>query len=117
MAKPPVVLEQRPLGRGGPTVSILGLATRRLAAAGQRNAIRIVREAIDHGVTVIETGWAYGAGQVERWLGLALKDGYRERVQLVWQCCAYLRDYKTAMMQFDESLQRVGTDQIGRAHV
>ena len=113
MAKPPVVLEQRPLGRGGPTVSILGLATRRLAAAGQRNAIRIVQEAIDHGVTVIETGYEYGGdGQVERWLGLALRDGYRERVTLVWQCCAHLRDYKTSMLQFEESLRRLRTSAV-----
>jgi predicted aldo/keto reductase-like oxidoreductase len=113
MAKPPVVLEQRPLGRGGPTVSILGLATRRLAAAGQRNAIRIVREAIDHGVNVIETAYEYGGdGQVERWLGLALRDGYRERVTLVWQCCAHLRDYKTSMQQFEESLRRLRTSAV-----
>lgn len=113
MAKPPVVLEQRPLGRGGPTVSILGLATRRLGAAGQRNAIRIIREAIDHGVSVIETGHEYGGdGQVERWLGLALRDGYRERVTLVWQCCAHLRDYKTSMLQFEESLRRLRTSAV-----
>lgn len=113
MAKPPVVLEQRPLGRGGPTVSILGLATRRLGAAGQRNAIRIIREAIDHGVNVIETGHEYGGdGQVERWLGLALRDGYRERVTLVWQCCAHLRDYKTSMLQFEESLRRLRTSAV-----
>jgi predicted aldo/keto reductase-like oxidoreductase len=113
MAKPPVVLEQRPLGRGGPTVSILGLATRRLGAAGQRNAIRIIREVIDHGVNVIETGHEYGGdGQVERWLGLALRDGYRERVTLVWQCCAHLRDYKTSMLQFEESLRRLRTSAV-----
>ena len=113
MAKPPVVLEQRPLGRGGPTVSILGLATRRLAAAGQRNAIRIVREAIDHCFYKQKTAYEYGGdGQVERWLGLALRDGYRERVTLVWQCCAHLRDYKTSMQQFEESLRRLRTSAV-----
>jgi aryl-alcohol dehydrogenase-like predicted oxidoreductase len=50
-------LEQRPLGRTGRPTSILALGTSRLARAGQREAIRIVREAIDHGVNVIETGW------------------------------------------------------------
>ena len=113
MAKPPVVLEQRPLGRGGPTVSILGLATRRLAAAGQRNAIRIVREAIDFFFFKQKTAYEYGGdGQVERWLGLALRDGYRERVTLVWQCCAHLRDYKTSMQQFEESLRRLRTSAV-----
>lgn len=103
-------MEHRPLGRTGRQTSILGLGAARLAAAGQRNAIRIVREAIDHGVSLIECGWEYSEGRTERWLGLALKDGYRERVTLLWQCCAHLRDYKTAMQQVDESLKRVRTD-------
>ena len=60
-------------------------------------------------MTVIETGHEYGDGRVERWLGLALRDGYRERVTLIWQCCAHMRDYKTAMQQFEESLKRLRT--------
>ena len=105
-------LEQRPLGRSGRPTSILALGTSRLAKTGQKEVIRIVREAIDHGVNVIETGWEYAEGRTERSLGLALKDGYRERVTLVWQCCAHLRDYKTAMRQVDESLSRMKTDAV-----
>lgn len=108
-ASPPA-LEQRRLGRTTQATSILALGTRRLAHAGQREAIRVIHEAIDHGVTLIETGWEYGDGCMERWLGLALKNGYRQRVTLAWQCCAHLRDYKTAMQQVDESLARVKTD-------
>lgn len=109
MPKPPQVLEQRPLGRNGHGTSILSLGTRRLADVGQRTAIRVIRDAIDHGVTVIETGYEYGDGRLERWLGLALRDGYRERVTLIWQCCAHMRDYKTSMQQFEESLKRLRT--------
>lgn len=109
MPKAPPTLEQRPLGRTGRLTSILALSTSRLAAAGQKEAIRVIREAIDHGVNVIETAWEYGDGRTERWLGLALKDGYRDRVTLVWQCCAHRRDYKTAMQQLDESLARIKT--------
>jgi predicted aldo/keto reductase-like oxidoreductase len=105
-------LENRALGHTGRGTSILALGTSRLAKGGQREAMRVVREAIDHGVNVIETGWEYGEGRTERWLGLALKDGYRERVTLVWQCCAHLRDYKTAMQQVDESLGRLKTDRF-----
>ncbi len=105
-------IEQRPLGRTGRATSILALGTARLARAGQRATMRVVRDAIDHGVNVIETGWEYGDGRTERWLGLALKDGYRQRVTLVWQCCAHRRDYKTAMQQVDESLSRLKTDII-----
>lgn len=105
-------LEQRLLGRTGRATSILAIGTSRLVNAGQREAIHIVREAIDHGVNVIETGWEYGEGRTERWLQLALKDGYREKVTLVWQCCAHLRDYKTAMQQADDSLRRLQTDRF-----
>jgi predicted aldo/keto reductase-like oxidoreductase len=105
-------LENRALGHTGRGTSILALGTSRLAKGGQREAMRVVREAIDHGVNVIETGWEYGEGRTERWLGLALKDGYRERVTLVWQCCAHQRDYKTAMQQVDESLGRMKTDRF-----
>ena len=105
-------LENRALGHTGRGTSILALGTSRLATGGQREAMRVVREAIDHGVNVIETGWEYGGGRTERWLGLALKDGYRDRVTLVWQCCAHQRDYKTAMQQVDESLGRLKTDRF-----
>lgn len=110
--KVPLTLEQRPLGRTGRATSILALGTARLAHAGQRETMRVVRDAIEHGVNVIETGWEYGEGRTERWLGLALKDGYRQKVTLVWQCCAHLRDYKTAMQQVDESLSRLKTDTV-----
>ncbi len=109
MAKPMQTLEQRPLGRAGHHTSILGLSTRRLAKASQRTAIQVIRQAIDSGISVIECAPDYGDGRVERWLGLALRDGYRERVTLIWQCCAHLRDYKTSMQQFEESLRRVRT--------
>lgn len=107
MPKAPLVIEQRPLGRGGHHTSILALGTSRLARAGQRTAIQVIRESIERGVTAIEFAPEYGDGRVERWLGLALRDGYRERVSLIWQCCAHLRDYKTAMQQFEESLKRL----------
>ncbi len=100
------------MGRTGRATSVLALSTSRLAAVGQKEATRVIREAIDHGVNVIETAWEYGEGRTERWLGLALKDGYRERVTLVWQCCAPRRDYKTSMQQFEESLVRVKTDRF-----
>ena len=112
MPKPPAPLEHRAVGRGGGALSILGLGTRRLAAAGQQATIRIVREAIDHGVTVLELAPEYGDGRTERWIGLALRDGYRDRVQLLWQCCAHQRDYKTAMLQFEATLQHLRTDRI-----
>ena len=108
----PPPLEHRTLGRAGGSMSILGLGTRRLAAAGQQATIRAVRAAIDHGVNVLEIAPEYADGRAERWIGLALRDGYRERVQLLWQCCAHLRDYKTAMQQLEATLQLLRMERV-----
>ncbi len=110
--KPQTPLEHRSVGRSGGATSILGLGTRRLAEAGQQEVITLVRTAIDGGVTLLEIAPEYGDGQVERWVGLALRDGYRERVQLLWQCCAHRRDYKTAMQQFEATLRHLKTEQV-----
>src|SRR3970282_1545006 len=58
----PLALKRRQLAGRGRATSILALGTSRLVRAGQREAIRMLREAIDHGVNVIETGWEYGEG-------------------------------------------------------
>lgn len=112
MKKPPPPLEHRALDRAGAATSILGLGTRRLAAAGQQATIRVIREAIDHGVNVLEISPGFAEGRAERWVGLALKDGYRERVKLVWQCTAYLRDYKNSMAQLESTLRLLKTDRV-----
>ena len=112
MKKPPPSLELRAFGRSGGATSILGLGTRRLADAGQQATIRVIREAIDHGVNVLEISPEFGEGRAERWVGLALRDGYRERVQLVWQCAAYLRDYKTSMLQLEATLSQLKIDRV-----
>ena len=112
MPKPPAPLEHRTLGRTDGAMPIVGLATRRLAALGQQGTIALVREAIDLGVGVLEIAPEYGEGRVEKWIALALKDGYRDRVQLIWQCCAHLRDYKTAMQQFEATLGLLKTDRM-----
>ncbi len=110
--KPPPALELRALGRSGGATTILGLGTERLAEAGQQATIRVVREAIDSGVNVLEISPGFVEGRAERWVALALKDGYRERVQLVWQCTAYQRDYKTSMQQLEATLSLLKTERL-----
>ncbi len=109
--RPTPSLELRSLGRSGAT-TILGLGTRRLADAGQQATIRVIREAIDAGVNVLEISPGFAEGRAERWVALALKDGYREKVNLVWQCAAYLRDYKTSMAQLEATLAALRTDRV-----
>jgi len=49
-------------------------------------AIRLIRKGIDSGITYVDTAWTYHGGESEVVLGLALKDGYREKVTLVTKC-------------------------------
>ena len=45
-------------------------------------ATDMLHRAIDGGVNYVDTAWMYHEDNCETWLGEALKDGYRERVQL-----------------------------------
>ena len=42
----------------------------------------MIRHAIDSGVTYVDTAYPYHGGESETVVGLALQDGYRERVAL-----------------------------------
>lgn len=110
MKKPPRPLEHRALGRTGAATSILALGTRQLAERGQQATVRVIRAAIEAGVNVLEISPGFSGGKAERWVGLALKDGYREKVHLVWQCAAYRRDYKHSMAQLESTLDLLKTD-------
>ena len=101
----------RRLGRTGETVSALGLGGFHLGSAENPNdAVRIVRSAIDRGVTFLDNSWDYHAGESERRMGTALRDGYRERVFLMTKFDGRTR--KATAEQIDESLRRLETDHV-----
>lgn len=112
LKKTSTAIEQRALGRGGATTAILALGARALDGLGQQETVSLVREAIDLGVNVLEIVPGCADGRTERSVALALKDGYRDRVQLLWQCCAYRRDYKTAMQQLESTLALLRTERV-----
>ena len=101
----------RPLGRTGETVSAIGLGGFHLAEQiDERLAVRIVREAVDRGVTFMDNCWDYNDGASELRMGKALRDGYRDRVFLMTKIDG--RSKKEAAAQLDESLRRLQTDHI-----
>jgi aryl-alcohol dehydrogenase-like predicted oxidoreductase len=102
----------RALGRTGETVSAIGLGGWHLALPHVEEPLsfRIVRSAIDSGITFMDNSWDYNDGQSELRMGKALRDGYRDRVFLMTKIDG--RSKKEAARQLDESLRRLGTDLI-----
>ncbi len=108
------LLEQMPtrvLGRTGRNISILGLGGHHVGQVqDDREAIRLVRTAIDMGITFMDNAWEYHQGRSEVLMGKALQDGYRGRVFLMTK--HHGRDKKTAMQHLEDSLRRLKTDVI-----
>jgi aryl-alcohol dehydrogenase-like predicted oxidoreductase len=104
-------LGRRRLGRTGVEVSLVGLGGWHMGIqADEQESVRIVRAAIDGGVTFLDNCWDYNGGESERRMGRALRDGYRERVFLMSKIDGRTRE--KAARQLDESLQRLETDRI-----
>ena len=102
----------RELGSTGERVSALGVGGWHLAAEGVTEdlAVRIVRSAMDHGVTFLDNCWDYNEGASELRMGSALRGGYRERAFLMTKIDG--RTKKEAARQLDESLRRLQTGHI-----
>lgn len=101
----------RPLGATGVQISMLGLGGHH-AGRGQDEgrAVRLIRKAIDMGVTFMDNAWEYHDGRAEEFMGKALLDGYRAKVFLMTK--HHGRDKKTAMQHLEDSLRRLHTDVI-----
>jgi predicted aldo/keto reductase-like oxidoreductase len=116
----------RKLGKNGPDVSILGFGAMRLPVVGDVQtavdvplATQMIRGAIDAGVNWIDTAYPYHSGslsepgQSEVAVGLALADGYRDRVHVATKLPSWLVRTRDDMDRFLEGqLERLGTDHI-----
>ncbi len=111
-------MQYRRLGRISDRVSALGFGCMRLPTQEDRGpidraeAVRLIRKGIDNGINYVDTAWTYHRGESEVVLGLALKDGYRERVTLVTKCPVGRDDF-TEPEHFDKYLD----EQMGRLDV
>jgi len=113
-------LETRRLGRTELKPKAIGLGCAFLGSP-QRvtddTGIATVREAIDKGINFIDTSAAYGGGESERRVGLALQNGYRENVYLQTKAGTHpdhRHDYsaKTIRWTVENSLKLLKTDHI-----
>jgi predicted aldo/keto reductase-like oxidoreductase len=101
----------RQLGKTGERVSVIGLGGFHIGMQGdQQESIRIIREAVDHGINFMDNSWDYNGGESEIRMGKALEDGYRDKVFLMTKIDG--RTKRAAAEQIDESLKRLKTDRI-----
>jgi uncharacterized protein len=106
------VIPQRQLGRTGVKVSALGLGGHHLGDLKTvEDAIRLVHEAVDSGITFYDNCWEYWNGRAEDWLGRGLA-GRRDKVFLMTKVCTHGRGADLAMKMLDESLRRLQTDHL-----
>jgi aryl-alcohol dehydrogenase-like predicted oxidoreductase len=102
----------RPLGSTGEQVSCLGVGGAHLGKKDveEKLAIRIVRTAIDEGLTFLDNSWDYHDGASEKRMGKALREGYRERAFVMTKIDG--RSGEAATEQLEESLKRLRVDCI-----
>jgi aryl-alcohol dehydrogenase-like predicted oxidoreductase len=120
-------MDQRKLGSHGFVSSAIALGCMSMSDpegrtdAAEQESIETIREAIDSGVTLLDTGDFYGMGHNEMLIGRAIQ-GRRERVQLSVKFGA-LRDHKGTFIGYDarpvfvkhslaHTLQRLRTDYV-----
>ena len=108
----PEEIPRRAFGRTGDYVSAIGLGGYHLGTVStEKEATRIIHEAIDAGITFMDNAWEYHDGRSEDRMGRAL-DGRRDRVFLMTKVCTHGRDAKVAMRQLEQSLRRLKTDYL-----
>jgi predicted aldo/keto reductase-like oxidoreductase len=100
----------RTLGRTGEKISAIGVGGFHIGVPSESEGIRIVRTAIDEGVTFMDNCWDYHKGESEGRMGKALRDGYREKVFLMTKIDG--RTKALAAKQVDECLRRFKVDCI-----
>jgi aryl-alcohol dehydrogenase-like predicted oxidoreductase len=102
----------RQFGRHSVRISALGFGGHHLGdAPDQSTAVRLVRQAVDGGITFFDNCWEYHRGKTEDWMGAGLK-GVRDRVFLMTKVCTHGRDKALALRMLGESLHRLRTDHL-----
>src|ERR1700721_3595711 len=94
----------RQFGRHDVKISAIGFGGHHLGdAPDESTAVRLVRQAVDGGITFFDNCWEYHRGKTEDWMGAGLK-GVRDRVFLMTKVCTHGRDKALALRMLDESL-------------
>jgi aryl-alcohol dehydrogenase-like predicted oxidoreductase len=112
-APEPAQIPHRRLGRTEAVVSCIGMGGFHIGQPDLSTveAIRLIHEAVDRGITFLDNCWDYNAGMSEMRMGRALSvAGYRDRVFLMTKIDG--RTKAAAASQIEQSLSRLLTDRL-----
>lgn len=98
-------MQYRELGRTGLRVSALGLGCVQIGSSNQDYAARLVRRALELGVTYFDVARGYWEAEIHLGSGLA---GQRDKAIISTKTAA--RTGEDAWREINESLERLGTD-------
>jgi len=100
--------------------SVLGMGCMRLPVLDEENhpidhprAVKMIRDAIDNGITYVDTAFGYHNEDSEVLVGEALKDGYREKVTLTTKLPLWkVEKYEDMEMLLDTQLKRLQVEYV-----
>jgi aryl-alcohol dehydrogenase-like predicted oxidoreductase len=105
-------MEERPYGKTGQKFSILSFGAQRIVdshGCSERDALKIMNYALDHGIRYFDTAWVYSEGQSEERVGKVARQRRRE----MWIATkTWARDRRGARKQLEDSLRRLQTDYV-----
>ena len=113
-------MQYRQFGKLGWKVSALSFGTMRLplnstnqADINEREAIKLIRYAIDEGVNYLDTAYVYHEGNSEAVVGKALENGYRNKVKIATKLPVFsVRDKADLDKIFDNQLKKLKAKHI-----
>ena len=113
-------MQYRTMGKLGIRSSVFGLGCMRFNGApsgdsiiDEEKAISLIRQAIDGGVTYLDTAYIYLDKTSETVLGKALQDGYRDKVTIATKVPSEAVHNRAEMEALlDEELRKLQTDHI-----
>jgi uncharacterized protein len=114
-------MQYRKMTKINQKVSALGFGAMRLPGkrgamafrVDERKAVAAIRRAVDLGINYFDTAYIYHLGASEKILGMALRDGYRQKVLIADKLPMILMRKPEDFNRFlDTQLKRLGTDWI-----